>query len=329
VVVVTARTAQTATVAVLGAGSWGITLAWLVARAGHPVTLWSRNARKRSRLTKERNTGTTRSIELPEQVRVTGDLAVALASPLVVLAVQPDHARSLLKEAAANLRPDHRLVHVAKGFETGGTPLSRVIEQETRVLMVGALAGPIVPEELWRGEECAAVVGSRFQSLIDEATGLLGGRNIRIYGTRDLIGVEVGGAMRTPIAIAAGLLRGAGMGRALQAVVLTRGIAEGARLAEALGGERPTLSGLSGIGDWMLTTADPEDPLVAAGMAVAKGKPFKLAEGASRVRTLLGLAADRGIDLPITEAVGAILDGTPMQKALTVLMTRAARSEND
>ncbi len=321
--------ADNGTVAVLGAGAWGITLAWLAARAGRSVRLWSRNGRKRKRLTEKRNTGATSAIELPESVEITGDLGRALEAGAVVLAVQPDHVRELLAGASAHLRPEQRVVHAVKGFERGGTPVSHVIEQETCVIQTGALGGPVVPAELWRGEECGAVIGSRFQAVIDEVTGLLAGPHVRVYGARDLIGVEVGGAMRTPMAIAAGLLQGAGMGRALHAVLLTRGIAEGARLAEALGGDRRTLAGLSGIGDWMLTTTDPSDPLVKAGASLVAGKPWKHEEGASRVRTLIGLADERGVELPITSAIGAILDGQPLQEALTELMTRAARSELD
>ncbi len=134
-----------ATVAVLGAGAWGITLAWLAARAGRPVRLWSRNARKRKRLTEKRNTGSTSAIELPESVEITGDLGRALEAGSVVLAVQPDHVRELLAEASEHFRPDQRVVHAVKGFERGGTPVSHVIEQETCVIQTCAVAGPVVP----------------------------------------------------------------------------------------------------------------------------------------------------------------------------------------
>ena len=320
---------KTAPVAVLGGGAWGITLAWLAARAGRPVRLWSSNTKKRKRLETSRNTGATSAIELPDAVEITGDLGHALEAQAVVLAVQPDHVRELLASASQHFRPEQRVVHAVKGFERGGMPVSHVIEQETCVIQTGAVGGPVVPAELWRGEQCGAVVGSRFQAVIDEVTSLLSGPHVRVYGSRDLVGVEVGGAMHTPMAIAAGLLSGAGMGRALQAVLLTRGIAEGARLTEALGGDRRTLAGLSGIGDWMLTAGDPNDPLVKAGSDRVKGKAWKQVEAASRVATLLGLAEERGVEMPITSAVGAILDGQPIERAMADLMTRAARSEVD
>jgi glycerol-3-phosphate dehydrogenase (NAD(P)+) len=293
------------------------------------VRLWSRNPRKRKQLETARSTPATSAIELPGSVEITGELGRALEAQAVVLAVQPDHVRELLAAASEHFRPEQRVVHAVKGFERGGMPVSHVIEQETCVIQTGAVGGPVVPAELWRGEECGAVVGSRFQAVIDEVTALLSGPHVRVYGSRDLVGVEVGGAMRTPMAIAAGLLQGAGMGRALHAVLLTRGIAEGARLAESLGGDRRTLAGLSGIGDWMLTTTDPKDPLVKGGVDLVKGKPWKQAEGASRVATLLGLAEERGVDMPITSAVGAILDGQPIKQAMSELMSRAARSELD
>jgi glycerol-3-phosphate dehydrogenase (NAD(P)+) len=247
----------------------------------------------------------------------------------VFVAVPPAWVRSLLKEAAEALRPEQELVHAVKGVEPGGATVSRVIEEESCVIRTGALAGPLVPEDLWRGEDGAAVLGSRFQSVLDAATAVLGGPHLRVYRTRDLRGVEIGGAMRTPVGLAAGMLRGAGAGKALLAVLLTRALAEAGRLATALGADRQTLSGLSGIGDWMLTAQEESDELLQAGMRVARGMPLGHDEAASRVRTLMELARERRVELPITGAVGAVLEGVPLREALGALMSRAARSEGE
>jgi len=313
--------------AVLGAGRWGYTLAWLLGRSGHDVALWSSDPAKASRLQAERRAKLDEAPELPPSVSVTSSLDAAIEAPLVVLAVQPAATRDLLRGAAPSFRPEHRVVHAVKGFDRAGHPVSRLIQEETRVLQVGALAGPVVPTELWRGEDSAAVIGSGYQALVDEVTELLSSSQVRVYGTLDLLGVEVGGAMRTPLAVAAGMLVEAGLGRSLHAVLLTRGIAEAARLAESLGADHRTLSGLSGVGDWMLTTTDPVEPLVLAGRALARGEGLGHPEAEARVRTLLQLSSGRGVDLPITEAVGAVLDGTPLEQAFQELMTRAARPE--
>ncbi|MEE2829065.1 MAG: NAD(P)H-dependent glycerol-3-phosphate dehydrogenase [Myxococcota bacterium] len=314
-------------VSVLGAGPWGTTLAWLVARGGRPVQLWSSSGDKRAELRKRGRTSRTEAIQLPDSVHLPDSIEEALASDLVLLALQPAAVRPTLRSFAPVLRPEQGLVHFVKGFEVGGTPISQVITEETRVLRVGAVAGPVVPAELWKGADTAVVIGSPFQALIDEVTEWLTTDQVRVYSTRDLAGVEVGGAMRTPIAIATGVLRARGLGRALTAVLLTRGIAEGARLAEALGGQPRTLAGLSGVGDWMVTTTDPEEPLVQAGLRLAEGDELGWDEADSRVRTLLALGKELGIDLPITRAVCALLDGADADAVLREAMARAPRAE--
>ncbi len=312
---------------VFGAGPWGATLAWLLARSDRPVLLWTRDAAKAEAITTSRQPDGT-EVSLPPNVTITAE-PVALEADLVVLAVPPAHVRALLKRLARHLEPRHRVLHVIKGFEASGAPVSRVVEEETCVLRTGVIAGPIAPAELWRGEQGAAIVGSRYQSVVDEVTGLLASDQLRVYGTRDLLGVEIAGAMRTPVGIAAGLLREAGFGKALGAVLLTRAVAEGARLCAALGADPRTVSGLSGVGDWMLTAIDNEDELMQAGMRLANGAPFDHAEAEARVRTLVALGERHGVDLPIVESVADILDGVALSEALQGLMARAQRSEFD
>ncbi len=311
-------------VGILGGGRWGRTLAWRIAHAGFDAKLWTRNPER---------VGTAMDVDRAddesdvEHIHITDDLSEALKPSLVLVAVPPGAVRSLVRDAADLFRPEHAVVHVVKGLEAGGATVSQIVEQETVVIRTGALAGPWVAEELRHGDDTAAVIGSRFQAVVDEVTDVLATPQVRVYGTLDLVGVEVGGAMRTPIAIASGICQAAGLGRSLHAVLLTRGIAEAARLSEALGGERVTLSGLSGIGDWMLTTSDADDELVRVGRRLAAGKPADHAEGEARVRTLVALARERSVDLPITEAIGEILDGTPPTEALAALMSREQRPE--
>ena len=314
-------------VAVLGAGVWGVSFAFMAARSGQPVMLWSSNATKRARLREQRNTEATAEVQLFDNVVIPEQLSEALTADLIVVAMQPDCVRSSLAGLAGHFRPEQMVVHLAKGFEPSGTPLSKVIQQETRVLMTGAVAGPIVPAELWAGKDAAIIVGSAYQRVIDELTDLIASPRCRVYGNLDITGVEVAGAMRTPIAIAAGALRGQRTGLALASVLLTRGLAETARLITALGGDQRTASGLSGIGDWMLTAADPSDPLIQAGVRLAEGEDFGWDEAASRVRTLIALGERAGTDLPITRAVGSMLDGVPVARVVQGLMERSSRGE--
>ncbi|MCP4869576.1 MAG: NAD(P)-binding domain-containing protein [Proteobacteria bacterium] len=310
-------------VGILGGGMWGRTVAWRVANAGGEAVVWSRTPSKAGKALKKESGGDKRG----KRISATGDLVRALEPELVLVAVPPAAIRALMKDCAPHLTPSQSVVHVVKGLEAGGATVTQVIEAETLALRTGALAGPWAADELRAGEDTAAVVGSRLQSVVDLTIEALASPQVRVYGTLDVLGVEVGGAMRTPLAIASGLIQGAGLGRSLMAVLLTRGIAEAARLAVAMGGDRTTVSGLSGIGDWMLTCTDRKDELVQAGIAVAAGKPFDHPEGAARVRTLVGLANSRGVDLPIAGAVGAILDGVPFQDVLGELMRREQRPE--
>ena len=287
---------------------------------GQPVFLWTSDADKARRLREQRHLGDG-AVTLAESVRPTSDLAQALAPELLLLAVPPAHVRALIEQMAPLLRPDHRIVHAAKGFCEDGRSVSQVILDHSVVLRVGALAGPVDPVDLWRGDECAAVIASPFESLIDEVSELLAQPQLRIYGSLDLIGVEVGGAMWAPVALAVGMIAGAGLGRALPAVLLTRAIVEGGRLAVALGGNSQTLSGLAGIGDWMRALNQSQHPLVAAGVALARrpGHCDHL-EVVASVARLLALAERHNVEMPITRAVHEVIGGRPMSEALAGLM---------
>lgn len=315
---------------VIGAGPWGATVAWLIGKEGREVSLWSSSETKRAVLRDTRKPPRT-EIDLPDTVTIVDTLEEALAADLVFLAVPPAYARAVARAAAPFVRPDHRIVHTVKGLEPGGPDgghaISTVISEETCCLMTGMLAGPVAPAELWRGDEMAAVVGSRFETVAIEASQVLNGPSLRVYQSLDLTGVEIGGAMRTPIGLAAGMLREAGLGGPTRAFLLTRGLAEAGRLADALGGQHETVAGLSGIGDWLVTSEDEDDPVMQAGHRLARGETGGAPRSEARVRTLLALAKRKGVDLPITEAVGAVLDGTPMQEALAGLMSREIRFE--
>ena len=209
--------------AVIGAGRWGRALAHALGNNGCSVSLWSRSTKD--------------DAPVGKGVELTADLTAALASETLFLAVPPAHVRSLLRGASEHIRSQHRVLHLVRGLEPGGARVSQIIEQETRALKTGALAGPIVPEELNEEVASAAVVASPFQEVIDDVTAMLAGPRLRVYGTLDQTGVEVGSALRTSVALAAGMARELSPGGSSLAVLLTRSLAEGARLVEAMGGQ--------------------------------------------------------------------------------------------
>lgn len=314
---------------ILGGGPYGVTLAWLAANAGHQVVLHTSREKNAERLAKDRTLPSTPGVTLPESVLVTSDLALALDRELLVLAVPPRAARAFLHRVAEHIRPGHLVVHVAKGFDDRGKPVSTAIEEETCAIRTGVVGGPLVPSELWAGEDTAAVVASRFQSVVDAVTKLLSSPHLRVYGSLDLVGVELGGAMRTPVALASGLLRGVGRGSSSAAVLQTRAIVEASRLALALGGRPESLSGLSGIGDWMVVAQNESDGVVQAGVRLTQGKQLEHDEAESRVRALHALAREHQVEMPVVEGVIRVLDGEPMASVLGELMSRSSRPEWD
>ena len=315
-------------VSVLGAGPWGASLAALLSRGGRDVCLWTRREARRQTLAAGEPFAAG-GWTLSDSVRVETDLEVALASELLFLAVPPGALRPLLAEARALFRPQHRMVHLVRGFEASGHAVSWVIESETCIAQTGALAGPVVPEELWAGGVSAAVVGSPFQALVDEVTAALSDPQLRVYGTLDCAGVELGGALRAPFGLAMGIARALDSGSTLPAVLLVRCLAEASRLAPRLGAKPETLAGLSGMGDWMQTAFSAGDPVVEAGSALARTGRCPLEEAALRSRSLAQRAAGLGVDMPIVESVGRILDGASVEAVFSDLMTREPRSEWD
>jgi len=308
-------------VSVIGAGPFGVTIAWIIGKEGRPVRLWSSSLPKRKALRSKRKAPNT-PVKLPDNVEIVDTLEEALEPGLIFVAVPPSHFRGVMKAAAPLLTPEQRIIHTVKGLEPGGKALSTVISEETCVLQTGVLAGPVVPHEVWRGDAMSAVVGSRFHAVAVEAAAVLTGPSLRVFGSHDLIGVEVASAMRTPLGLAAGMLHELGLGRATLAFLLTRGVVEAGRLASVLGGASRTASGLAGIGDWMVTADDKHAPVVQAGHRLGKGEACGYDEAEARVRTLLEIAARHRVEMPITEAVGAVLDGQAVDEALNGLMSR-------
>jgi glycerol-3-phosphate dehydrogenase (NAD(P)+) len=298
-------------VAVLGAGAWGTAMAGVLA-ARLEVALWARDPLQAQEISRSRrNERYLPGIDVPSAVMVTSELARALSGATLVLAATPVAG---LGELAQRLPADASVVWLCKGFEEGS---GRLPHQLVRQARCGALSGPSFAAEVARGLPCALTLASRDAAFAREAAALLHGGRMRVYYTTDLVGVEIGGAVKNVMAIAAGISDGLGLGLNARAALITRGLAEIARLGAALGGSPETLFGLAGAGDLILTATGELSRNRRVGLELARGRRLEdilsslghVAEGVGSAREVARLAKSRGVDMPVSDAVNAVLEG--------------------
>jgi glycerol-3-phosphate dehydrogenase (NAD(P)+) len=324
--------------AVIGGGSWGTGLAIHLARAGLDVGLWVRERDVADGIrTSGRNPVYLPDIECPAAIRATVDPAEALLGADVAVLVVPSEffAQTLARLRIPSGLP---LVSATKGFDpVRHLRMSEVVAEAVPGARVAALSGPTFAREVALGRPAAAVVATPDEALGTWLQRALGTREFRLYTNRDVIGVEVGGALKNVIAIATGLADGLGLGENARAALVTRGLAEISRLAEAMGGNPATLAGLAGMGDLVLTCTGSLSRNRGLGMALAAGKTRAevegrtrmIAEGARTVVSALALARRHGVSLPICAEVAAVLfEDKPAGEALVALLNRAARPED-
>jgi glycerol-3-phosphate dehydrogenase (NAD(P)+) len=330
------------TFAVLGAGSWGTALAIHLGRTGHGVTLWARDEDLVREMQHVRaNPRYLPDFPLPSTVTPIADVheAVAQAS-LVVLAVPSHGLRGVMQRATAALRPDAILISTAKGLESGSLArMSQVLAEETgRTLPVVVLSGPSFAEEVALGLPTAILAASTDRVAAEAVQERFRGPSFRLYASEDVVGVEIGGALKNVIAIAAGVVEGTGLGHNAMAALITRGLAEISRLACAEGGRRETLAGLSGLGDLVLTCTGDLSRNRRVGIELGRGRALgdvlagmrMVAEGVRTTGAALALGARHGIELPIAAQMADVLEGrrTP-REALEMLMLRPQRQESE
>ena len=329
-------------IAVLGAGSWGTALAVHLARVGHAVRVWSIEAPIIAEMIERRaNAVYLPDILLPAEVRPTTDLPEAISGVDVVVLAIPSHAmRAVARAMTPALRPDAIVVSVAKGLEQDTLlRMSEVLAQETGgAHPVAVLSGPSFAIEVAREMPTAVSVASADLAAAERVQAEFRGRLFRLYTTTDVVGVEIGGALKNVIAIAAGVAEGLGLGHNAQAALITRGLAEISRLASAEGGRRDTLAGLTGLGDLILTCTGPYSRNRHVGMELARGRSLAeilagmkmVAEGVKTADAALALGARRGVELPITAQMGDLVAGRKTARAaLEDLMLRPQRIEAD
>jgi len=327
-------------ISVLGAGSWGTALSVHLGRVGHDVQLWARDRALVDDLRVRRaNAVYLPDVDLPPSVSETNDLDGALAGCEIVVIAVPSHGlRALARAAAARIEPRAILVSAAKGLESDTyLRMSEVIAQELgsdRPTVV--LSGPSFAIEVARQLPTAVLAASVDAHATEVVQREFRGSYFRLYGSADVIGVEMGGAMKNVIAIAAGVVEGLGLGHNALAGLITRGLAELTRLACAAGGRRETLAGLSGLGDLVLTCTGDLSRNRHVGLELARGRSVHdilagmkmIAEGVRTTGAALALGARYGVELPIAAQVAEVLAGrADVRTALDALMLRRQRTE--
>lgn len=322
-------------VAVLGGGAWGTALALVAQRAGHEVQLWARDPETVAAMGRGENLRYLPGLAFSESIGASVDLARVLEGAGCVLAVTPAQAlRETLTRAASDMASRIPLVLCAKGIERGtGKLLSEIAGEILPGNPVAALSGPSFAIDVARGLPTAVAIAARDEGLAADLAQQLSNPTFRCYSTDDLTGVEIGGALKNVLAIAAGAVAGAGLGASAQAALVTRGFVELRRIGQRLGARAETLMGLSGMGDLVLTCASAQSRNFAYGVALGRGEPLAdrpLAEGVATAATAAALAREHGIEAPIVDAAARLLDGDlTVVQAVAELMSRPLRSEND
>ena len=314
-------------VAVLGAGAWGTAIASVLA-ARLDVTLWARDPAQAEAMARtRRNERYLPKVEIPAAVKVSADFPAS--ADLFLAATPVAGLREILQK-----RPSP-LVWLCKGFEQGTGSLPHQIV-ESIVPRCGALSGPSFAEEVARGLPCALTLAARDAGFAREAAAIVHGGRLRVYYSADLVGVEIGGAVKNVMAIAAGISDGLGLGYNARAALITRGLAEIARLGAALGASTETIFGLTGAGDLILTATGDLSRNRRVGLQLAQGAPLEqileqlghVAEGVYTAREVTRLARAKGVEMPVTETVNAVLEGKLAPKAaVEQLLSRDLKQE--
>ena len=336
---------QAQNITVLGAGAWGTAVAIALA-ARHDVLLWGRNPAQMAESAGAReNLAYLPGSPFPASLQVTADFEAALThvtaadagtTPLLIAACPVAGLRPLLEQLKGRAIPN--IVWLCKGFEydTGLLPHQVVREVLGDAVAGAALSGPSFAQEVARGLPCALTVASKSAALRERVVSLVHGNNIRVYACNDMVGVEVGGAVKNILAIATGAADGLGLGLNARAALITRGLAEITRLGLALGGQAGTFMGLTGMGDLILTCTGDLSRNRRVGLALAQGKPLDtivrelghVAEGVPCAKAVRDLSARLGVDMPITHAVaGVLFDGDSAPDMVARLLARDPRNE--
>jgi glycerol-3-phosphate dehydrogenase (NAD(P)+) len=325
------------TIAVIGSGSWGAAISIAVARSATRVLLWGRTSSSIERLAQTRTHPQLGAARLPEQVEPTCSSADLKTADLILWAVPTQHTRAIAKRLAPSFSRQTPLFSLSKGLEEKTLArVSQVLAEETGAAHIGCLSGPSHASEVASGLPCCLVAAGAAE-LCGRLLELLHGQGVRLYTSTDVLGVELGGALKNVIAIAAGITEGLGFGDNTKAAIITRGLAEIRRLGRAMGANDATFAGMAGVGDLLTTCYSPQGRNRALGLAIARGEnPLEIlhrshtvAEGAWTSRAAIALGRTYRVELPIASQVASVIwDATPVPRAMELLLARAPKEED-
>jgi glycerol-3-phosphate dehydrogenase (NAD(P)+) len=319
-------------IAIIGAGAWGTALAAVAARAGRTVTLYARDAAHAAHILSARENPRLPGIKLAADITVTNDIARACRADVLLVATPAQHLRAAVNAIAPHLRASTPVIACAKGIEHGTHRfMTEIIAESAPHASPAILSGPSFADDVAKGLPTAVTLAAKDEALASALVQALGSATFRPYHTTDVRGVEIGGAAKNVLAIAAGIAVGKRLGASAQAALTTRGFSELARFGRAFGARAETMVGLSGLGDLILTCSSPQSRNFALGIALGRGEPppaGKLAEGEFTAPVLVELAASQKIELPVSMAVAAILGKKlTIDAAIDGLLTRPFKAE--
>lgn len=325
-------------ITVVGSGAWGTALAISLCKNGHAVTLWARSAERAEQIKRTRHNPRLDGILLPEELDISGDPACVAGSALVVIACPSMAIRPVCRQISQYLDEDTVMVSVTKGIEQGTLlRMSQVVQEETNRPVV-ALTGPSHAEELARGMPTGCVAASPNQAHAELVQDAFMSDYFRIYTSPDIVGAELGGALKNVIALCAGVTDGMGYGDNIKAMLMTRGLTEMARLGVAMGASRDTFAGLAGVGDLIVTCTSLHSRNRQAGILIGQGKSADEAmaqvgavvEGFYAARSAWELAKARGVDMPIVRAACAVLyEDVATAQVVETLLNRSRKAESE
>lgn len=334
-------TKESQTIAVLGAGSWGTALAMLLGRNNHQVNLWSHNAEHASVMQQAReNNRYLAGLTFPETLNVSADLETTFKGVTDILIVVPSHAfRETLEKIKPLITPSHRIAWATKGLEANSCKPLHLVAREVLgdKVPLAVISGPTFAKEVAQGLPGAVTVASNDQAFALDWAHFLHNDHFRAYTSDDMIGVEIGGACKNVIAIAAGIADGMGFGANARAALIARALAEITRLGTSLGARAETFTGLTGLGDLVLTCTDDQSRNRRTGIALGEGKKLdtvikqigQVVEGVATAKEVVALAKKQEIDMPITEQVYNVLyENSSPEDAVNALFNRAITKEN-
>lgn len=326
-------------VSIVGGGAWGTALAQTLALGGQHVTLWAREPEVVDDIGSRRvNRAFLPGVSLDEKITATASLSEVAAADAVLIVAPAQHVRTITSALARNLRPEAPVVMCAKGIEQAtGKLMGDVIAETLPSAPFAVLSGPSFAADVARGLPAALTLACRNEGVGRGLAQALSSRQMRLYWSSDVVGAELGGAVKNVLAIAAGIVEGRGLGASAHAAIVTRGFAEMRRFGDAMGARPETLLGLSGLGDLILTCGSSQSRNMSLGRGLGEGKSLAsilgsrtaVTEGVYTAAAVVRLAREKAVEMPIAEAVNDIIEGrVAVEAAIAALMLRPLKAED-